>query len=200
MEEKKLTIVVATNNEHKLKELRELFSPYKVNLLSLRQSNIHVDPVEDGNSYKENAFIKANEIAKFTSYPVLSDDSGIEIEALGEHFPGIYSHRYTEANGGQKKVNEFLVKNHHGSKATFYCHMVLLNLEPGKRFDFEGTMEGKINSKVEGEYGFGYDPIFVPNGFEHSVSTLSDDEKNKISHRHNAAVKVIDFLKQISKI
>ena len=195
-----LTIVVATNNQHKLKELRELFSPYNVKLLSLNDANINVNPDENGNSYKENAFIKASEVAKYTKFPVMSDDSGIEISELGDHFPGIYSSRYAKENGGQEVINEFLSTNHHGSKATFHCHIVLLNLKPGSRYDFEGIMEGKINNKIEGEHGFGYDPIFVPNGYEHSVSTLSDEEKNSISHRHNAAIKVIEFLKQISLI
>ena len=190
-----LTIVVATNNQHKLKELRELFSPYNVELLSLNEANIHVDPDENGNSYKENAFIKASEVAKYTKFPVMSDDSGIEISELGDHFPGIYSSRYAKENGGQEVINEFLSTNHHGSKATFYCHIVLLNLKPGSRYDFEGIMEGKINNKIEGEHGFGYDPIFFLPELNKTTSELSPEEKNRLSHRSLALRKWAEYVK-----
>lgn len=197
---KNLKIVVATNNEHKLKELREIFEPYNVALLSLKDVGIEIDPDETGSTYEENAFIKANAVSKFTNLPVLSDDSGIEISELGEHFPGIFSSRYAKANGGQEKINDFLASNHQHSKAYFICHITLLNIDGKSRNDFEGVLEGEINDKVEGSHGFGYDPIFIPKGYKNSVSTLSEKEKNSISHRHNAAIKVIEFLKANSII
>lgn len=190
-----LKIVVATNNDHKIQELKAMLAN-KVELISLKEANIEVDPIEDGKTYADNAFIKANEVSKFTSLPVLSDDSGIEIEALGEHFPGIYSHRYAVENGGQENLNETLVKKCPHAKAKFVAHFVLLNLnKSGERLDFEGIMEGTINDKVEGKHGFGYDPIFVPNGYKNSVSTLLPEEKNKISHRYNAAKALLNYLK-----
>ena len=189
-----LKIVVATNNDHKIQELKNMLAN-KVELLSLKEANINVDPIEDGKTYADNAFIKANEVSKFTDLPVLSDDSGIEIEALGEHFPGIYSHRYAMENGGQAILNESLTKKHPGSKAKFVAHFVLLNLnKKGERLDFEGIMEGSINTKVEGEHGFGYDPIFVPKGYQVSVSTLLPEEKNRISHRYNACKELLKYL------
>ncbi len=195
-----LKIVVATNNAHKVEELSAMFEG-KVELLSLKDVGIQIDPEENGKTYAENAFIKAEAVTHFTSLPVMSDDSGIEIDELGDHFPGIYSHRYALENGGQEKLNKFLSLNHANSKARFTCHIVLLNLNfKGERLDFEGIMEGYINSKVEGEHGFGYDPIFVPNGYKHSVATLPPDEKNQISHRFNASKKVLKYLKENGNI
>lgn len=189
-----LKIIVATNNGHKIQELKSMLAN-KVELLSLKEANINVEPVEDGKTYAENAYIKAYEVSKFTDLPVLSDDSGIEIEALGEHFPGIYSHRYAMENGGQAILNESLTKKYPGSNAKFIAHFVLLNLnQKGERLDFEGIMEGVINTKVEGKHGFGYDPIFKPNGYNHSVSTLLPEEKNRISHRYNASKALLTYL------
>lgn len=195
-----LKIIVATNNAHKVQELHAMLEG-KVELLSLKDAGIFVDPVENGTTYKENAFIKASEVAKFTDLPVMSDDSGIEIDELGKNFPGIYSHRYAVENGGQGNLNKILVKKCPHSKARFSCSIVLLNLNfKGERLDFEGKMEGKINDKIEGENGFGYDPIFVPEGYSHSVATLPPEEKNKISHRYNATKKLIEYLKEHNKI
>lgn len=189
-----LEIVVASNNDHKIKELEAMFEN-KVKLFSLKEVGINVNPDENGKTYEENAYIKASEVAKYTTLPVLSDDSGIEISALGEHFPGIYSHRYAEENGGQAALNEKLIHKCPHSPARFTCHFVLLNLKNFKRVDFEGYMDGKINDKIEGINGFGYDPIFVPNGYLHSVATLPFEEKNKISHRYNASIQLLKFLK-----
>lgn len=189
-----LKIVVATNNDHKIQELKSMLAN-KVDLISLKEANIDVDPIENGKTYADNAFIKASEVAKYTDLPVLSDDSGIEIEALGEHFPGIYSHRYAMENGGQEVLNESLTKKCPNTNAKFVAHFVLLNLNfKGERLDFEGIMNGKINDKVEGKHGFGYDPIFVPEGYKVSVSTLLPEEKNKISHRYNAAKELLKYL------
>ena len=190
----KLEIVVATNNEHKLNELRDIFNGYDVALYSLKDKNIEVDPEENGKTYADNAFIKASAVAKLTELPVLSDDSGIEIEALGDHFPGIYSHRYAVENNGQENLNKKLVEEFAGTKARFVCHMVLLNLVKGERLDFEGEMKGLVTNTIEGVNGFGYDPIFIPDGYKVTVASLSPEEKNHVSHRYNAAKKVLTYL------
>lgn len=188
-----LKICVATNNEHKMGELRNIFKGYNIELCSLNDLNIKADPEENGETYAENAFIKANEVAKFTSLPVLSDDSGIKIDAIGG-LPGVHSHRFAEAFGGQEKTNNFLVKNYPNSKAHFTAHFVLLNLTPNSRNDFEGIMNGHIANSVYGNGGFGYDPIFVPEGYECTVASLSAEEKNKISHRYKASKAMLDYL------
>lgn len=193
---KTLEIVVATNNAHKMGELRAIMNGYNIKLYSLKDMNINVEPDENGKTYKENAFIKADAVAKFTSLPVLSDDSGIEIDALGEHKPGIYSHRYSEENGGQENTNLMLTKNYAGSKAHFTSHFVLLNLTPGSRNDFEGIVNGKIASEVCGKGGFGYDPIFIPEGYNCSIASVPAEEKNHISHRYRACVALLNYLKE----
>lgn len=191
---KTLEICVATNNDHKIGELKAIFKDYNIKLYSLKDLNIVVDPEENGKTYAENAFIKASEVSKYTKLPVLSDDSGIEIDALGEHLPGIYSHRFAVEHGGQLKTNTLIVENHSGSKAHFTAHFVLLNLEPNERLDFEGIVNGKIADKINGEGGFGYDPIFIPEGYNCTIAAISADEKNHISHRYRAAINMLNYL------
>lgn len=191
----KLKICVATNNEHKVGELRAISNRYNVELYSLKDLNIVVDPEENGKTYADNAYIKAKATSAFTSMPVLSDDSGIEIDALGEHFPGIYSSRYATKNGGQEITNKMLVEKFASSKARFIAHFVLLNLEKGSRHDFEGIVNGKVSSTIEGKGGFGYDPIFVPDGYDVTIASLSPEEKNHISHRYRASIALLEFLK-----
>ena len=189
-----MKIVVATNNEHKLKEIRDAYSGVPVIFLSLNDVGIQVDPIENGETYLENAIIKASAVAKLTDLPVLADDSGIEIEELGEHTPGIFTSRFAKSNGGQEATNKMLVKKVPNSKARFICDLALLNVVPNEVVHFEGLFEGKISEMIEGEKGFGYDPIFIPVGYEHTVATLPEDIKNKISHRGQALKKLYEFL------
>lgn len=193
--EKVLKICVATNNDHKMGELKDIFKDYAVELYSLKELGINVNPDENGKNYAENAFIKASEVAKFTNLPVLSDDSGIEIDALGEHVPGIYSHRYAMEHGGQETTNQMLIEKCAGSKAHFTAHFVLLNLTPSSRHDFEGIVNGTIAKEVNGNGGFGYDPIFIPEGYKVSIAAISSSEKNHISHRYRASIALLNFLK-----
>lgn len=193
--EKVLKICVATNNDHKMGELKDIFKDYAVELYSLKELGINVNPDENGKDYAENAFIKASEVAKFTNLPVLSDDSGIEIDALGAHVPGIYSHRYAMEHGGQETTNQMLIEKCAGSKAHFTAHFVLLNLTPGSRHDFEGIVNGTIAKEANGNGGFGYDPIFIPEGYKVSIAAISPSEKNHISHRYRASIALLNFLK-----
>lgn len=193
--EKVLKICVATNNDHKMGELKDIFKDYAVELFSLKELGINVNPDENGKDYAENAFIKASEVAKFTNLPVLSDDSGIEIDALGEHVPGIYSHRYAMEHGGQGATNQMLIEKCSGSKAHFTAHFVLLNLTPNSRHDFEGIVNGTIAKEANGNGGFGYDPIFIPDGYKVSIAAISPSEKNHISHRYRASIALLNFLK-----
>ena len=193
--EKVLKICVATNNTHKMGELKDIFKDYNVELFSLKDLNIEVNPDENGKTYAENAFIKASAVTKFTNLPVLSDDSGIEIEALGKNVPGIYSHRFAEEHGGQKATNKMLIEKCKGSKAHFTAHFVLLNLTTNSRHDFDGIVNGKVASEVNGNGGFGYDPIFIPDGYNVSIAALSPSEKNHISHRYRASIALLYFLK-----
>ena len=149
-------------------------------------------------TYKENSLIKARTIAEKTTLPVLADDSGLEIKFLGKHCPGIFTKRFSEQHGGQAKTNEFLSKKACKTsiflnKAVFTCCLTLLNFDK-KPTHFVGKMRGKISTKIEGINGFGYDPIFIPNGYKTSVASLSQKEKNMISHRYHALMKLVKFL------
>jgi Xanthosine triphosphate pyrophosphatase len=186
--------LVATNNEHKVNEYRDIFSDYNVKICSLKDLGITFDPVENGKTYYENALIKAKAFAKFTKLPIIADDSGIEIPALGNHYPGIYSHRYMEENGGQMQTNEMLVKKYLGSKALFHCSIVLYNLLPTP-LEFVGEVNGTI-AKIVNKDDFGYDPIFKVDSLNKTYAELTKKEKDKISHRYLASIKLLNYLKE----
>lgn len=189
-----MEIVIATSNDHKVKEYQEMVRGLNIKFLSLNDINFHNEIIENGKTFEENSLIKALAIKDYTTLPIIADDSGIEIEALGEHFPGIYTHRYAINNGGQEKTNEMLVKTCPNSKAMFTCVITLVNLID-KPLVFKGEFKGKISDKIVTGNGFGYDPIFIPDGLNEPVSTLKDEEKNAISHRGIAFNKLINYLK-----
>lgn len=189
-----MDIVIATTNEHKVHEYQQMVKGLNINFLSLNDINFKDEIIEDGKTFKENSLIKAQAIANKTSLDVLSDDSGIIIEDLGENVPGIYSHRYAIENGGQAKLNEKLVNEVPNSKAYFVC--VITYIHEGKVKQFEGFFHGTIATKVEGINGFGYDPIFIPQGFTRAISTFDEQKKNEISHRSLAFKQFINYLKE----
>ena len=189
-----MEIIIATSNDHKVKEYQEMVRGLNIKFLSLNDINFHNEIIENGKTFEENSLIKALAIKDYTTLPIIADDSGIEIEALGEHFPGIYTHRYAINSGGQEKTNEMLVKTCPNSKAMFTCVITLVNLIE-KPLVFKGEFKGKISDKIVTGNGFGYDPIFIPDGLNEPVSTLKDEEKNAISHRGIAFNKLINYLK-----
>ena len=193
-EPKTLDILLGTSNVGKLKEYQNIFVGYNVTFHTLKEFNIDIDVDENGNTYEENALIKANAIKELTNLAIITDDSGVEIDALGNHYPGIFSHRYAINNGGFAKNNEFLSKNYHGSKAKFSCCicLVLPNQHP---ICFYSEIKGKIANHVSGIEGFGYDPIFIPDGFNETFAQIGEEIKNSISHRGNAAKLLIEYLK-----
>ena len=187
-------LLIATNNLHKLKEYKDIFEGYNVKIYSLKDLNIDIEPEETGKTFFENALIKCEACKKYTKIPIISDDSGIEIEELGEHFPGIHSHRYMEEMGGQKKCLEYLVNNHLGSKAKFHCSIVLINVE-SKPIEFVGEVNGTISNIVK-NCDFGYDPIFKLDNINKTFAELNPNEKDKLSHRYLASVKLLNYLKE----
>ena len=185
-------LLLASNNKFKLKEFKEIFKPYEIEILSPKDLDIVFDANETGKTYYQNALIKAKELRKYSNLDIISDDSGIEIEALGKNFPGINSHRYMLSMGGQEKTNMFLAKNYFGTKAKFVCTIVLL--KDNKVFKFKGQISGIINDKVK-EDPFGYDPIFKIKKYNKTFAELDSKTKNTISHRYRASIKLINFLK-----
>lgn len=186
--------ILATTNEHKVKEFQEIFKPYNIIVKSLKDENITVEVEENGETFKENALIKAQAISKLTNKIIISDDSGIIIEKTGNNMPGVYSHRFQDSHGGVKETNEFIIKNYAKSPAFYTCSICVLNLEE-EPLSFEGYMYGTINDKIKGTNGFGYDPIFIPKGYDKTLGELDESIKNSISHRDNAINLFLNYLK-----
>ena len=155
---KELNIVISSNNPHKIEEFKEIFVDYpNVKILSLKDLNINVNPEENGETFKDNSFIKANAIAKLTNYPVIADDSGLEIDSL-DGFPGIHSARFMQGHSYEEKfISIFEMLNDKSNRnAQFHCVITLLNLEKEPLF-FEGICRGHIANFPSGKEGFGYE-------------------------------------------
>lgn len=192
-------IVLASSNNHKVKEVREILSPYGIILYGLNDLNLKIKDIEEnGATYKENALIKAKAVAELVDMPVIADDSGLEIEAL-DNAPGIYSARFASEKGGHDKAIEYILENvKENRKARFVCDIIALNLAKDPLF-FEGIAEGTIADKPYGNGGFGYDPIFISNETGKCYAELDDDTKNRVSHRGKALNKLLMYLKITGK-
>lgn len=190
-------IVLATNNKHKLQEVREILSPHGIVVYSPSDLNMDVpEPIEDGNNYYENALIKAKNLAKYTIFPVIADDSGLEVEAM-DNKPGLLSARFAKESGGHDKAIETILNNlkdKDNRKARFVCDIVLMNVDKNP-LKFEGIVEGEIAIKPEGDNGFGYDPVFIPDATKKCYSLMTKQEKNTESHRAKALKKLITYLR-----
>lgn len=185
-----MEILLATNNPGKRQEYIDLAKEYSAGIKFIlpKELNIYSDPIEDGKTYAENSMIKANAIASQTNMIVLADDAGIEIKALGEQFPGIYSHRYLETIDSLNQISDKCLN----SEAKFHCSIVLLNYKKDPII-CEGEVKGKI-VEPHGTNGFGYDPIFMPDGYNKTFGEMPEKDKNKISHRANAFAKLMKLL------
>ncbi|AUC15574.1 non-canonical purine NTP pyrophosphatase [Tenacibaculum sp. SZ-18] len=189
-----MKLVFATNNLNKLKEVQEML-PKSIELLSLKDIGCFEDIEETATSLEGNAKIKANHITKNYQYNCFADDTGLEVKALNGE-PGVYSARYAgEPANAENNMQKLLdnLKETSNREAQFRTS-ICLNLDD-KQFLFDGICKGQILTKRRGEKGFGYDPIFQPEGYENSFAQMSSVEKNKISHRGLAIEKLIDFLK-----
>ena len=193
---KTLEIVIATNNPNKVEEYRQMFASISnIKLFSLKDENIHIEIEENGKTFKENSLIKAEAISKFTNKFVLADDSGLEIEAL-DNFPGIYSARFMEGKPYKEKWAAIfeMLKNKENKNAQFHCAITFIT--PSKdKYVFEGIEKGYITDKIEGENGFGYDPIFFSNSLNKTFGNATEEEKNAVSHRGKAFSQLLEFIK-----
>ncbi len=186
-------LVFATHNAHKLEELRAILKDF--NILGLHDISCHEDIVEDGETLNDNAIIKANYVTENYHIDCFADDTGLEVDAL-DGAPGVYSARYAgEGCSYQDNVNKLLeaLKGVKNRKARFKT-VIALNLN-GKQYLFEGKVEGVITEEQHGGKGFGYDPIFLPDGFDQTFAEMPMEVKNQISHRGRATQKLVEFLK-----
>lgn len=193
-------IVVATKNSGKVKELRALLAGLPFQIKSLDEFQNIVEANETGASFVENALIKAQFYSAQTGSWSLADDSGLEIAALNGA-PGIFSARYAGENADDReKISKVLVeldKTHDRQRlARFVCAMAISDEKGEIKFLTEGFCTGKIALTPSGDNGFGYDPIFVPDGFAQTFGELPDEIKQKISHRARATEKIVAFLNQ----
>lgn len=187
-------IVLATSNPHKIEEINAITQNIGIEFI-LPPAGF--DPEENGKTFEENALIKAKEANKLTNMPTLADDSGLCVDALNGA-PGIYSARYAESAPKriEKLLNELKDVPFEKRGAKFVCAMALLDKNGNLLFADRGECQGKIGLSTKGQNGFGYDPVFIIDGKESTMSELSEDEKNTLSHRANALNKVINFLLQ----
>ena len=173
-------LILASNNAHKVKEIKQILTDY--NILTLKEVNFTEDIIEDGDSFEENALIKARTIAKYSGKVAIADDSGLSVDKLNGR-PGVYSARYSPEQTDEK------------SKAKFVSVIAMVTPE-GDEFTFRGECEGEIFFEKRGTNGFGYDPIFYVPELNKTFAEISSDEKNAISHRKKSLEKFAKFLKE----
>ena len=189
-------ILIATNNPGKFKELKEIL-PKKIKYYKPKDFNLK-EPIENGRTFKSNAKIKSSFAAKKTGLISISDDSGLEVDALNKR-PGVLSARWAgpskNFNIAIKKIYNLLKKkNKMNSKARFVC-AISVALPDGSSFEYQGKIEGSISFPARGKKGFGYDPIFVPKGYSKTFAQISKIKKNQVSHRFKAFIQIKKFFK-----
>lgn len=190
-----MEIVFATHNPNKIKELQQIV-PNFINLLSLSDIGCHEEIIEDGETLKDNALIKANYVYHQYKLPCFGDDTGLCVNALNGA-PGVYSARYAGLQkSAEDNINKLLneLRSHTHRKAHFKT-VIAYKSSDSERI-FTGICEGEILEKPRGDKGFGYDPIFKPKGFEQSFAEMTTETKNSISHRGLATQQLIEFLEK----
>lgn len=194
-----MDVILASSNKGKIREFKEILSPFGINILSLDDIDFHDEIIEDGSSFKENAIIKAKTISKKFNKIAISDDSGICVEALN-NAPGIYSARYSP-NRDDKENNKLLLKNlgNNKNRRAFYECDIIVYFPNDKYYHYVGKCYGNIDYKETGNLGFGYDPLFIPDGFDVSFGLIPAIEKNKISHRGKAIKLMLEDASKIFK-
>lgn len=188
-----MELLVATHNVHKKEEIQQILGN-DFTVKSLTDYNIHEEIVEDGDSFNANALIKAKYCFEKTGIPSLGDDSGLVVEGLDGR-PGIFSARYAGDHDFAKNMEKVLseLEGEENRKAYFITVLCYYD-ENGARY-FEGKAHGNLLTENKGHKGFGYDPIFVPEGYEMTFAEMNPEDKNRISHRKQALDLFLDFLK-----
>lgn len=191
------TIILASNNKNKLREISEKVKTFNIKIISQSEAGYDIEVEETGKTFQENAILKAETIYKMANTPVIAEDSGLEIDALNGE-PGIYSGRYAGPNATNKdRIEKILnlLKNVEYNKRTarFKCALCYID-KKGEKHIFEESCEGKITNEPCGTAGFAYDPIFLYG--TKTFAQMTEEEKNKISHRGKTINKFIEYLKE----
>ena len=191
-----MKLIIASNNAHKLEEIKAILSNQFEEIVSLREAGIDHETVEDGASFAENAAKKAREITEISGCSALADDSGLCVDAL-DGAPGIFSARYAGEHGNDAANRQKLLQDLKGIEkraAHFTCSIVLTRPD-GSSVEAEGYVYGEIAYEEAGEFGFGYDSLFYLPEYGCTMAQIPPEKKNAISHRHNALCALLEKLK-----
>ncbi|MDD2732539.1 MAG: XTP/dITP diphosphatase [Desulfuromonadaceae bacterium] len=193
-------LVIATRNNGKIFEIKALLTGLVAQVSSAADFTDFPETVEDGATFEENALKKAREASQFTGLPALADDSGLVVHALGGR-PGVFSARYAGDGAGDAANNALLLEEClnipvEQRQAAFICALALVTPEGDERL-FSGRITGRILTEARGDLGFGYDPLFLVDGFDQSMAELTLSEKNSLSHRAQAFRKFREYLEMI---
>lgn len=192
----KKRLVFATNNAHKLEEIRAILGN-SIEILSLADIHCHADIPETADTLEGNARQKSRYVYEHYGLDCFADDTGLEVESLGGA-PGVYSARYANGQGhdSQTNMNKLLKEMEEKNDRKAQFRTIISLIEKGEERQFEGIVKGQITREKRGESGFGYDPIFQPDGYETTFAELGSDIKNRISHRARAVAALCDYLRK----
>lgn len=194
-------LVVSTGNQHKVEEIKEILGEFNIEVVSKNQVGLKdLEVIEDGKTLEENSLKKAKALAEKVDCMVIADDSGLFVDELGGE-PGVYSSRYAGEEGNDLKNNRKLLKALEfipmENRTAKFKTVIVLITEEKNIITVYGECKGKILTEASGENGFGYDPLFVPEGYDKTFAELGNEIKNKISHRANALMNLKEVLKNI---
>lgn len=192
-----MDLIFASHNENKVSEIRAVF-PQNIKLLSLNDLNFHDEIQETGLTLEENSKLKAETIYKITKKNVFADDTGLFVNALNGE-PGVFSSRYAGSGNSLDNIKKLLNELKDKTDRSAYFKTQICLIYEGETYFFSGEIHGRILRKSKGEQGFGYDPIFVPNGYSESFAEMHLQNKNRISHRYLAVEKLIKFIEKIKQ-
>ena len=184
-----------SNNKNKIIEIKKIFNKFNLELISLNDINISEEPKESGRTFEENAKIKSDYGFNKTGIPCFADDSGICIESLNWK-PGVLSKRFLNNFKSNGACFESVIKStkKNSEQNAYFKTSISLTFKENQNVIFNGKIDGIISEKIKGRFGFGYDPIFIPKNYNKTLAELSANEKNEVSHRSIAVIKLINFL------
>lgn len=191
-------LIFASHNTGKIKEIKEMLRPLGIKVLSFEDISFP-DVEETGSTFAENSLLKSTQIAKLTGIACIADDSGLCVDAL-DGAPGVYSARYAPDRDFDKGMDKLLTEMQHSknkNRSAHFACVISLAYPDGEYKIFEGRVDGQIAEQKHGNGGFGYDPLFIPDGFDKSFAELGHEIKNTISHRGRAMEKLLKYLKTI---
>lgn len=197
-----MEIIAATQNKHKISEIQAIVAEFGMNVISRHDAGVPDFEIEEnGTTFEENSYIKAKAILDYTGKPVIADDSGLEVDFLNGA-PGVYSARYAGVDGDEadsannSKLLDELRDIPNEKRTARFVSVITLLFPDGRELSARGECEGHIANELMGDNGFGYDPLFVPEGYNLSYAQIGADEKNRISHRANALKMLSEMLSQ----